>query len=135
MTTLFCPYCWFEIESGVVICPQCQASLTEDRRDYVDKLIDALRHPEAFTQRRAAYVLGLIGSPRALEALTVLLQSDQADPYVRAQAAETLGVIGTSQARSALEQAARDATQSVLVRRTAVIALEAAQRRQETAAA
>ena len=135
MTTLFCPYCWFEIESGVVICPQCQASLTEDRRDYVDKLIGALRHPEAFTQRRAAYVLGLIGSPRALEALTVLLQSDQADPYVRAQAAETLGVIGTSQARSALEQAARDATQSVLVRRTAVIALEAAQRRQETGAA
>ena len=131
MTTSFCPYCWFEIDPGIVLCPRCQASLTEDHRPYVEKLIGALRHPEAFTQRRAAYVLGLIGDPRALEALTELLQNGQADPYVRAQAAEALGVIGTSRARLALEQAARDATQSVLVRRMAVTALEAAQRRQE----
>ena len=124
MTTLFCPYCWFEIESGVVICPQCQASLTEDRRDYVDKLIGALRHPEAFTQRRAAYVLGLIGDPRAVEALIAVLQHGEADPYVRAQAAETLGLIGTSQARSVLGQVANDANQSVLVRHMAAAALE-----------
>lgn len=124
MTTFFCPHCWFEIEPGVVHCPRCQASLTEDHRDYVDKLIAALRHPEAFTQRRAAYVLGLIGDLRAVEALIAVLQHSEADPYVRAQAAETLGLIGTSQARSALEQAAKDANQSVLVRHTAAAALE-----------
>ena len=123
MTTLFCPYCWFEIEPGVVLCPRCQASLTEDRRDYVDKLIGALRHPEAFTQRRAAYVLGLIGDPRAVEALIAVLQHGEADPYVRAQAAETLGLIGTSQARSVLGQVANDANQSVLVRHVAAAAL------------
>ena len=124
MTTLFCPYCWFEIESGVVLCPRCQASLAEDRRDYVDKLIGALRHPEPFTQRRAAYVLGLIGDPRAVEALIAVLQHGEADPYVRAQAAETLGLIGTSQARSVLGQVANDANQSVLVRHMAAAALE-----------
>lgn len=124
MTTLFCPYCWLEIESGVVICPQCQASLTEDHRNYVDKLIAALRHPEGFTQRRAAYVLGLIGDPRAVEALIAVLQHGEADPYVRAQVTETLGLIGTSKARSVLEQVANDANQSVLVRHKAATALE-----------
>ncbi len=135
MTTFFCPYCWSEIQPGIGHCPQCGVGLEKDHRDYTEKLISALRHPEPLTQRRAAYVLGLLAEPRAAEALLALLWNGEADPYVRAQAAEALGAIGTPPALMALEQAARDLTLSVLVRDTAVIALEAAQRRYETTAA
>jgi len=133
--TVYCPYCWLEIDQGATLCPRCGANLADDHRDYIDKLISALHHPEPFTQRRAAYVLGLLANPRSVKALATLLTEDEADPYVRAQAAEALGAVSTEQARSALEQAAKDQSQSVLVRQAALTALGAWMRQKEHDAA
>ena len=113
-----CPRCWAELATAVTICPACGADLTDDRRDYVDKLIAALHHPEPLTQRRAAYILGLRAEKRAVPALIDILKSP-ADVYVRAEAACSLGKIGTASARAALQRAEADTQESFLVRRVA----------------
>lgn len=116
-----CPHCWTEVDAETPVCPRCQARLA-DSGSYVAKLIAALRHPEPFTQRRAAYVLGLLREPSAVEPLAAVMQTS-ADPYVKGEATHALGTIGGSHARAVLAQLAQDETQSIMVRRTAAEAL------------
>ena len=119
--TSFCPYCWAEVDVDAVVCPHCHVLLTQDNRQYVEKLIAALHHPEPLTQRRAAYVLGLLRNAQAVPALCALL-SESSDPYLQAEAAAALGSIGGPQAAAALHEAAGEAL-SVIVRRAAGDAL------------
>ncbi len=119
--TTYCPHCWAEVDAAAEVCPACQARLA-DSGSYVAKLIAALRHPEPFTQRRAAYVLGLLRDPSAVEALAAVL-AGPADPYVKGEAAHALGAIGDGAAHAILQRVAQDATQPLMVRRTAAEAL------------
>lgn len=126
----YCPRCWTELATAVTSCPSCGADLVDDRRDYVDKLIAALRHPEPLTQRRAAYVLGLRAEKRAVQPLIEILNGP-ADVYVRAEAACALGKIGTASARTALQWADANMHESFLVRRVAAQGMTQISRRQE----
>lgn len=120
--TTFCPHCWAEVPAGARVCPACGADLGEEIGDYLAKLIAALHHPEPLTQRRAAYVLGLLRNPNAVEPLAAVLAS-AVDPYVKGEAACALARIGDERALAVLRQVAGDETQSVIVRRIAADAL------------
>ena len=120
--TAYCPRCWAEVLPNVRLCPACGADLEEEVGDYLAKLIAALHHPEPLTQRRAAYILGLLRNPDAVAALTAVLIS-AVDLYVRGEAAWALGAIGGEQAWTILRQVAGDEAQSVIVRRAAAEAL------------
>ena len=119
--TSYCPYCWTEVDSDAIVCPHCHAPLAQANRQYVEKLIAALHHREPLTQRRAAYVLGLLRDQRAVPPLCSLLGATS-DPYLQAEAATALGVIGGMAAVAALREAASEAL-SVIVRRAAGDAL------------
>lgn len=119
--TTYCPHCWAEVDATAQVCPVCQAPLA-DSGSYVTKLIAALRHPEPLTQRRAAYVLGLLRDPSAVKALAAVL-AGPADPYVKGEAAHALGAIGGGRAGEILQQVAQDETQPSMVRRVAADAL------------
>ncbi|MCS7039816.1 MAG: HEAT repeat domain-containing protein [Anaerolineae bacterium] len=122
----YCPNCWQEVPAAAEYCPSCGADLTEATADYTDKLIAALRHPEPFTRRRAAYVLGLRRDARGVPALIAVLEAVGDDPYVRAEAALALGAIGGADARQALNRILADPDESVIVRRAAAMALPSA---------
>lgn len=123
--TLYCPTCWHEVDAGAALCPHCGADLTQSRGSYTAKLIAALRHPEPWTQRRAAYVLGLVADPDVVDALIETMASE-ADVYVRGEVACALGKIGGAAALAALEQVAVNAGESTVVRHAAADALAAA---------
>jgi HEAT repeat protein len=118
----YCPVCWQEIPAGAERCPSCGAAVDETA-DYTDKLIAALRHPEPFTRRRAAYLLGLRRDGRGVPALIAVLETADNDPYVRAEAALALGAIGGAEAQEALRRVLADPTESVIVRRAAADAM------------
>lgn len=120
---VYCPSCWAELAPDAQVCPQCGADLTAlGAEDYTAKLIAALRHPEPFTQRRAAYVLGLRCDPRAVPALVETMEGS-ADVYVRGEAAAALGKIGGAEAETALWRVAADRQASAVLRRAAADAL------------
>ena len=120
--TTYCPHCWAEVDAAAQVCPGCRARLA-DSGSYVAKLIAALRHPEPFTQRRAAYVLGLLRDPSAVAALAAVL-AGPADPYVKGEAAHALDAIGGDHACEILQQVAQDESQPLMVRRTAMAACD-----------
>ncbi len=67
--TRFCPECWAELPAGEkTICPTCGAPLTEER-DFFEKLLRALRHPERTRAATAATILGQLRDPRAVPSL------------------------------------------------------------------
>jgi HEAT repeat protein len=119
--TRYCPHCWSEVAAGTVICPQCQLHVACSE-NYLAKLIRALHHPEAFTRRRAACILGLLRRPEAIDGLAAVLACE-ADPYVRGEAAHAVGCIGGVRAHVLLLQIVQDALQPVIVRRAAGEAL------------
>jgi len=114
----FCPQCWTEVGSGDQQCPRCGADLTEDR-DYFDKLVLALESPDYTTARRAAYLLGVAGDPRAVPYL--VRQLGKEDPYLAAEAVQALGRIGSREALSIVQQARQH--RFAVVRRAAAAVL------------
>lgn len=119
----YCPACWREIPAEADRCPFCGTALSNDTADYTAKLIAALRHPEPFTRRRAAYLLGLRRDARGVSALIAVLETADDDPYVRAEAALALGAIGGEDALQALRRVLAAPNESVIVRRAAAAAL------------
>ena len=102
----FCPVCRAETAAGTRVCPRCGADTeaVQQRRDFVDKLIAALDHPEPETRARAALILGLRGEARGVEPLMrVVCRSDDAS-LVEA-AIEALGRIGDPRCRKVIEAA------------------------------
>lgn len=77
MPHFFCPSCWHEISEGQDECPECHVSITErwDKKDFVDKLIAALKHPEPTTPIRAAMILGKLKDTRAISHLIFIAQT------------------------------------------------------------
>jgi len=92
MITFYCPVCWKEFHEDLGRCPQCGADIYEfwNSRDFVEKLILALEHPEPTTPIRTAWLLGRIKDPRAVNALKRLAKKSR-DVYIARAALEALG--------------------------------------------
>jgi len=83
MVHFYCPVCWEELDQDFARCPHCSADIHSfwGSKDFVEKLIVALDHPEPSTVMRSVWLLGQIGDRRAVEPLKRLLDRTQ-DVYV-----------------------------------------------------
>ena len=99
MLRFFCPNGWADFAQDLDRCPGCGCDIRRswDSKDYVDKLIAALRHPEQGTPIRAAWILGQRCEARAVGPLIELLRRT-ADVYIATAAVEALGEIGAPEA-------------------------------------
>ena len=100
MVQYFCPSCWNEVAQPSTKCPQCGVEIESfwDQRDYVEKLILALRHPEPETPVRAAWLLGQLGDRRAVGLLVELVRTTP-DVFLARAAVEALGRMDSDEAR------------------------------------
>jgi HEAT repeat protein len=103
----YCPSCWREVTEGTQVCPACGKNVEHlsSGRDYVQKLIGALDHPEPTTPIRAAWVLGMRKEARAVPRLIRLVR-ESTDPYIVEAAVEALAQIGDPAGLAAVRFAA-----------------------------
>lgn len=120
MVRFYCPECWNDFGEDLALCPVCGLDIHRfwSSKDYVQKLIVALDHPEKGTPVRAAWILGQIRDPRAVVPLMTLTQKSN-DVYIAIAAIKALGKIGGLEARKFLKtlrhhpaQTLREAAQS-----------------------
>ena len=104
----YCPQCWHDFAEGFPRCPNCGSEVHHllGDRDYVEKLIVALGHPEKETAIRAAWILGNLRDERAVEPLISFVGTTQ-DVYIACAAVKALGKLGTWRAYQFLEEVAR----------------------------
>jgi HEAT repeat protein len=100
----YCPGCWCDFGEDLANCPHCGLDIHAfwDSKDYVEKLILALSHPEPTTPVRAAELLGRVRAAQAVEPLMRLV-GESADIFVVQAAMRALAAIGTTTARRFLE--------------------------------
>ena len=100
----FCPACWAETAGDDRVCPRCGADMeaVQQGRDYVDKLIAALGHPEPETRARAALILGLRRETRGVDPLIRVLRQAH-DASLVEVAIVALGRIGDPRSREVIE--------------------------------
>lgn len=100
----YCPGCWKDFAEDVAQCPHCSLKIHDfwDSKDWVEKIILALDHPEASTPIRAAWLLGKKKVGRAVGPLLALIEKTK-DVYVLKAAIKALGDIGTLEAREGLK--------------------------------
>jgi soluble P-type ATPase len=105
----FCPQCWSDLSEDVAWCPDCGLDIPTlwGGKNYVEKLIAALSHPEPETSERAARILGHLREERAVGDL-IKLVSTTPDVYVARAAVEALAEIGTLQAHKFLASVAQN---------------------------
>jgi len=104
MVRFYCPECWNDFREDPARCPKCGLDIHRfwASKDYVQKLIVALNHPEKGTPVRAAWILVQIRDPRAVESLTTLIQKSK-DVYIAIAAIKALGRIGGREAANVLK--------------------------------
>lgn len=109
MVTFFCPECWQVVAENDARCLHCGVDIQRLLlgRDYVDKLIAALRHPESSTPVRAATILGSLRSARAVVPLQRLIEGN-VDIYQKAAAIVALGKIADPCSEPLLENIAQE---------------------------
>ncbi len=96
----FCPYCWREIGENERKCPHCAMFLVEhDKKDFEEKLINALRHPVRDTIERAVWILGKLKSHIAVDALIDLFNSID-NPFLKRHILEALYEIDSEPAKA-----------------------------------
>lgn len=95
----YCPRCWRDFGEDVRRCPYCDTNIAEflKGKDYVEKLIIALDHPERETPIRAASLLGKLRDERGVEPLIRLIERTR-DVYTACAAVEALARLGTERA-------------------------------------
>ncbi len=100
----YCPGCWRDFGEDLARCPHCGLDIHAfwDSKDYVEKLILALNHPEPTTPVRAAELLGRVRAAPAVGPLARLVR-ENADVFVVRAAIRALGAISTPAARQCLE--------------------------------
>jgi HEAT repeat protein len=100
MVKFYCPGCWNDFDQDVSSCPFCGLDIHEfwTSKDYVEKLILALHHPESRTPIRAAWLLGRTKDPRAVDPLIDVIKTTD-DIYIAKAAVSALGEIDTAEAR------------------------------------
>jgi len=96
----FCLRCWQDFHQDLPRCPHCGLDIRElwKSKDYVEKLIQALQHPEKETPIRAARLLGQLQDPRAVPPLIDLAKST-GDVYIAQAAVTALGEFDPPRAR------------------------------------
>jgi HEAT repeat protein len=123
----YCPRCWQDFDRDLPRCPHCGLDIQKfwKSRDYVEKLIVALGHPEKETPIRAAWLLGQLKEVRAVPPLIKLVKKTD-DVYIARAAVQALGEIDTPEARQFLgtltqhpAKMVRDEVQSILSREEA----------------
>ena len=105
----FCPKCWSDFPEDVARCPNCGLDIPTLWRgkNYAEKLIAALNHPEPETSERAARVLGNLREELAVGNL-IKLVGRTPNVYVARAAVVALAEIGTPRARKFLASVARN---------------------------
>lgn len=103
MPQFYCPHCWHELQEDVAVCPACGKEIKESwkAKAFVEKLIEALRHPEPTTPIRAALLLGNIKDLRAVAPLSLLAKTSE-DVFIVQAAVHALGEIKTPEATAFL---------------------------------
>jgi HEAT repeat protein len=103
----YCPGCWNDFADDISRCPRCGLDVRGfyGSKDYFEKLVLALDHPEQGTPIRAAWILGRLREPRAVAHLIGLVKRTR-DVYIARAAVEALGEIGTPEAIRFLESLA-----------------------------
>jgi HEAT repeat protein len=124
MDALYCTQCWAELPAGAVVCSQCGAKVNDPSADITDKYISALRHPQAETRLRAAWMLGRMQATRAIPVLLEIVHArGQGDPYLLSAAVQSLGQIGDDRALPVLQDSLDDGDAAFMARVQAVNAL------------
>jgi len=107
MIHFFCPGCWIEVDEAARCCERCGYDLSAYQDlSFEDKLLLALRDPIRETQRMAVYLLGRLGSERALSAFEELLASSE-DPYLLREVVQALSRIPLDGSMRLMEGACR----------------------------
>lgn len=97
--TFFCPVCWKEIKETDGICPFCGADISEYvNKDFEEKLINALRHPERETVQWAVYILGKLKSTKAVKHLLALFKQTN-NTFLKIGILAALNEIGIPEAK------------------------------------
>ncbi|HHT9120739.1 MAG TPA: HEAT repeat domain-containing protein [Candidatus Hypogeohydataceae bacterium YC41] len=97
--TFFCPRCWKEIKAVDKVCPYCSANISEfENKDFEEKLINALRHPERETVRRAVFILGKLKSVKAVQPLLALFKQTD-NIFLKIEILKALNEIGVQEAK------------------------------------
>lgn len=123
MVHFFCPGCWIEVKEDARRCEDCGFDLSAYQgRSFEDKLLLALRGPVRETQGMAVYLLGRLGSEKALAAFEEILASSS-DPYLVRQVIEALAHMPRPQSGKLLGRALHHP--SVLVSEAARVATAA----------
>lgn len=82
MTTL-CPACWRVVPNDARVCSHCGADISQLReRDFRDKLLGALSHPDRDTVVRAAVALAARHDPAASHAIETTMRRFPNEPHV-----------------------------------------------------
>jgi len=99
MPLFYCLHCWRELADDVPVCPACGLEIKRswEAKDFAEKLVAALDHPEPTTPIRAALLLGRLKDPRAVTPLMDLARTSQ-DVFIVQAAARALGEIKTADA-------------------------------------
>jgi len=120
----YCPNCWSPVKEGEKICHECRADIEPlDHRSYLEKLVNALDHPERTTRIRAAHILGELGDRRAVKAFAEVVDKigGTEDVFLVEMVALALGKIDGEEALPILSRLMEHP--SFLVRRAALNSL------------
>ena len=131
MTTL-CPACWRVVPHDARRCPHCGADILQlHQRDFRDKLLPALSHPDRDTVVRAAVALAARHDPEASQAIEAAIARFSNEPHVVVGLLDGLRFLAHDDAR----RIALDALghRSFIVRRAAAQLLEHIGRDSESA--
>ncbi len=121
--TFYCPRCWEEIPPGTAVCPYCRASIEGSTEEaFLDKLIDALRHPVPSKAALAAQILGQLGDPRGVEPLLDIFDRTR-DPEIQEAAIRALGELGDPRAIALFARVLEESDRFITLRVAAAEAL------------
>jgi len=129
MTTL-CPACWRVVPHDARYCSHCGADISElHERDFREKLLGALSHPDRDTVIRAAVALAARHDPTASHAIETAMSRFPNEPHVLAGLLNALMFVGDEDARRIAQGALGH--RSFIVRRAAAQTLQHFDRRPE----
>lgn len=132
--TALCPACWRVVPLDATQCPDCHANIAQlHQREFRDKLLGALTHPDRDTVIRAVLILAARHDSAACHAVETALHRFDNEPHVVAGLLDALHFVQDSEARRIALGALGHP--SFIVRRAAAQVLEHIGRDSESACA
>ena len=121
--TALCPSCWRVVPNNARVCSHCGADISQlHERNFGDKLLGALSHPDRDTVIRAAVALAARHDAAASHAIETAMRRFPNEPHVIAGLLNALMLVADDEARRiALEALGH---RSFMVRRAAAQVLE-----------